>query len=230
MSADQVSRGTTRPSVPSTQGDGRPATEDRERLRADVERVRAQLGETVAALASKADVKTRAKNATRRMEARVTGKTRQMVQTGRRKVAPAAKHARPSTADEPATSGRTAPALVRGGVVAGGVAAGAVSVVVWLRRRRDHRPDRWQQTVRTARQAGEQLRGTAAGVAAKGGDVAARTAAKGQAAASKAGSRAGTAAGSPAAKITAQAAVPVAATVIAAWWLRRRRAGRRNRA
>ncbi|HEX6471975.1 MAG TPA: DUF3618 domain-containing protein [Streptosporangiaceae bacterium] len=99
---------------------------DQQRLEEDVERARARLGETVAALAVKADVKQHARDAADRVRSGV-----------------------PALAKGGAARVRSgAPALARGGAVAGAAAlAVSVAVVAWRRKTRPHHW--WQKPVAT---------------------------------------------------------------------------------
>jgi hypothetical protein len=116
MTADQPAHTAVRPSP-----DGRNRNETPEQLRADVERVRAELGETVAALAGKADIKARAKNATRRTTANLAEQARNLT---------------------PAQGGiATAVAAVAAGATA--------ATIEWRRRSRGgHSAARWRRIVR----------------------------------------------------------------------------------
>jgi hypothetical protein len=206
-----------------------PRSDQPERLREDVERARAQLGETVAALAAKADLKARAKNATRQMKADLADQARSVVQNGKHKVVGQTRE-KAVAARQTATS-QDASRLARGGAAAG-VAAGAASAAVWMRRRRvARRASRWQRTMWTAQQTGAQVREKAADIAAafKDSDLAARTVqttAQAQTAATKAGSRARQAAGSPVALSSGAVPVTAAVLLVTAWWLHRRRRAR----
>jgi hypothetical protein len=212
------------------------ASQAPEELQADVERNRADLGETVGALADKARGVSSVKGAV----GNVTAQARQTFQTARDKAGPATQQAQ-EKAREFATKARdtaTSPdvqaeARRSGTAVAAG--AGAVLLTVWaLRRRRARRLSRWERTAqtvqRTGAQARDRLRDKAAelGANVRDSDFAAQAQERGQAAAAELAARTRHAAETPEGKHRLQGAAAAAAVLLALGCMRRSRAARRD--
>jgi hypothetical protein len=214
-----------------------------EELRADVERTRENLGETVEALAGKTDIKGRSKQAV----GNVTAQARQTFQTAREKAGPVTQQAQAKArelaikARDAANSPEVQTQARRGGTaVAAGT--GVVLLTVWaLRRRRAHRLTRWertahtaQRTARTAQQtaqrAAEQALEKAAefGATVRDSDLAAQVQARGEAAAAELAARARQAADAPETKPRAQGAMAAAAALLVLGCMRRSRSARRR--
>jgi hypothetical protein len=222
--------------------------EDPEELREDIEQTRADLGDTVEALAGKADVKARVREGAGKAAGTVTAQARHTYQAARDKTGPVAQQAQrkarelATKARATATSDEARP-QVRGGGGALAAAGAAVLFWLWLRRRRrarrmSHRlinrlPDR-RQAMRTARQTGarvgDELRGRAAelGTTVRDSEITAQAAARGQAAATELAARARQAADTPEARHRAQGAAAGAAALFVLGCLRRSRAARRQ--
>ncbi|MEV0381183.1 DUF3618 domain-containing protein [Nonomuraea sp. NPDC050643] len=186
-------------------------TDPREELRTDIVQTREHLADTVEALATKADVKTRAKDQAQQVRANLAARAR-------RAGAQARIMTRDVTAKARAITSDTTPAMRRGAAVTGTAAGAAVAVAVaaWLRRR-NARQSPWQRAVHTARQSGAQVRHQATGLATtvRTGDLTAR---------------ARHAAASPAVAPRVQGAVAAAIVLVLFGRLRRRRARRHTEA
>jgi Protein of unknown function (DUF3618) len=198
-------------------------------LRADIEHTRANLGQTVEALAGKVGLKSGAREAAGKAADKVAAQARQTFQAARHKAGPVAQQAQHKARDfagkarDTATS-EDAQAQVRGGGAAAAAATGAVLLAVWVRRRRRaRRLTRWQQTMRTAQKTAAEL-----GTTVRDSEITAQAAARGQAAAADLAARARQAAGDPGTRPRAQGAAAAIAAVLVLSCLRRSRAARRR--
>jgi Protein of unknown function (DUF3618) len=112
---------------------GEPTDPQVEEIRADIERTREELADTVDALTARLDVKTRAKNAvqqtSRRAMADVTSARDRVVTTA----GDVTTRVRTSATDE---QGRPKPAVRNGGLAFAGLALAALAAVLWRRARR----------------------------------------------------------------------------------------------
>ncbi|SEG75339.1 MYXO-CTERM domain-containing protein [Thermomonospora echinospora] len=204
------------------------AKDGAQELRTDIERTRAELGETVEALASKADVKTRAKDKAGQFKENITAQAQHGIETVRDRTAPAAQKAQEKTRELAAKARETSSSEeVRAKAAPGGAAAaagtGAAAVAVWLwRRRRARRTTRWQAAMQTAQQAGvqvrDQLRSGAAGISSASGDL------MNAQVPAKVAAQARTAMSSPTTRPRVQGAAAAALVLLAAGRIRRRRA------
>jgi len=112
-------------------------TSEPQELRDEIEQTRADLGETVEALAAKADVKARAKDAVDQVKADVTAKVKNTADQVRADVTDAARAAGERTGQavdvvREQVRRRPVPLLA---LVAGVTAAGVVGYLLWRRRR-----------------------------------------------------------------------------------------------
>lgn len=182
-------------------------------LREQIAKTREDLGDTVASLVAKADVKARAQRRAGQVKADLTAHARETIDTARGTVSTLT-----AKVQQAATSPEGTRKLRRTGVAA--AAAGTVAVAaVWVRRRRAARAQtRWHKTLSTGAQAGAQLRDKATefGSAVLASDLAATAV-----------ERARHSAASPRSAARAQGAVVAAVVVLVAGWLRRRASRRK---
>jgi hypothetical protein len=123
-------------------------------LRKDIEATRADLADTVEALAAKGDLKARAKGKVAGVKAAAGEQAGQAAQTTKAKAAQIRRQAKETTAS------LQAPMVRRSGAAAAVVAAGLV--LVWVQRRRARRDTNpWHRMARTARMQIRSVRGQA---------------------------------------------------------------------
>jgi hypothetical protein len=141
-------RGTGEPAPPGTSQTGEP--QETERLREDIAATRAELADTVEALAAKGDLKARAKDKVAEVKAAAGEQAGQAAQTTKVKAAQVGRQAQEKITEVTAKAKERAPMARRSGAAAAAVAAGLVLVWMWRRRaRRNANP--WQRAARTAK-------------------------------------------------------------------------------
>ncbi|GAA5061110.1 hypothetical protein HNP84_008854 [Thermocatellispora tengchongensis] len=123
MTTEHVSRPPSGSTVVPEQGRRPQSTEE---LRAEIARLRRELGDTVEALAAKADVKARARDSVARTRAGITERARRTTAAARARAAGAAPHP-----GDPEAARRTGMAMM-----AAGAATTAAGVAAWFRTRR----------------------------------------------------------------------------------------------
>ncbi|MGI8329713.1 DUF3618 domain-containing protein [Actinomadura scrupuli] len=157
------SRGTGEPTKGGTPRSGEP--QETERLREDIAATRAELGDTVEALAAKGDVKARAKGKVAEVKAAAGEQAGQAAQTAKIKAAEAGRQVHDKISDVTAKAKETtgspqAARVARLSGAAAAVAAGAALVWAWRRRvRRNVSP--WQRAARAAKSQLKTVRGGA---------------------------------------------------------------------
>ncbi|WP_433152617.1 DUF3618 domain-containing protein [Actinomadura nitritigenes] len=230
--------------------------ESPEEVREDVERTRQALGDTVEALAAKADVQTRAKQKAEQVKQRATETVQQRWHQARDaagdvKVGTVARQAQDQAKEKAAlvaTKAREASAspdartAARRGVIAGGALLAAGLAAVLVRRRRARKvppPTKWQQVAQNApqmaQQATAQVRdkatelGTAAQRKFQESELPAQVADRGRKTASRVAEQSRRTAAAPETPPRLQGAAVTAAVLVTAGWIRRRRAARRGR-
>ncbi|GAA2143863.1 DUF3618 domain-containing protein [Actinomadura napierensis] len=230
--------------------------ESPEELQAGVERTRQALGDTVEALAAKADVRTRAKQKAEQVKQRATETVQQRWHQARDaagdvKVGAVARQAQDQAKDKTArvaTKAREASAspdartAARRGAIAGGALLAVGLAVALVRRRRARNvpsPTKWQRVAQTApqiaQQATTQVRdkatelGTAAQRKFQDSDLPAQIADRSRETASRLAEQSRRAAAAPETPPRLQGAAVTAAVLMAAGWIRRRRTARQSR-
>ncbi|MDL4816545.1 DUF3618 domain-containing protein [Actinomadura opuntiae] len=230
--------------------------ESPEELQAEVERTREALGDTVEALAAKADVPTRAKQKAEQVKQRAAETVQQRWHQARdaagdvkvgsvaRQVQGQAKEGATRVASKAreVSASQDARTKARRGAIAGGALVAAGLAVVLIRRRRSRNvpaPTKWQRVTQavpqTTQQAAAQVRdkaadlGTAAQRRIQDSDLPAQVADRGRVAASRLAAQSRRAAADPETPPRLQGAAVTAAVLVVAGWVRRRRAARRSR-
>jgi len=211
---------------------------EEEALQSDIERTRAELGDTVEALAAKADVKSRVKDKAGQIKQDTTTLAHEKLQTVREKAAPAGRQAREKAgrlgakAREAATAEDGQKTRRGGAIVIVGTALAAAGLLVWRARRKRQVPPTMSERLRAkagdmpdrlrARTGDMPDRVRAKATEFKDSDFAAQATERGQVAASQVASGVRQAAAAPDTKPRLQGAAAAAALMMVAGRARRR--------